>query len=112
MVTVTIAGPGGTPLIAEIPQGSPPNKCQTVRAFPLGAQDKGWQLVYGMTLRVRSDTKLAYLWITVDGRAKEIPLTPVCVQGKCLDTPDPYQNNPNPPVPWIPGTPYSQTLTI
>jgi hypothetical protein len=112
-VTVTIAGPDSTPLVAEIPQANPPNTCRTVRAFTLTAEGKGWQLVYGLTLQVRSDAKLAYLWITVDGHTRKIQLTPVCNQGSCLqDNPNPFQGNPYPPVPWSPGTPYSQTLTI
>jgi hypothetical protein len=112
-VTVTIAGPGSTPLVAEIPQANPPNTCRTVRAFTLAAEGKGWQLVYGLTLQVRSDAKLAYLWITVDGHTRKIQLTLVCNQGSCLqDNPNPFQGNPHPPVPWSPGTPYSQTLII
>jgi hypothetical protein len=112
-VTITIAGPDGTPLVAEIPQLNPPNTCRTVRALTLTAEGKGWQLVYGMTLQVRSDDKLAYLWITVDGHTRWIPLIPVCDQGRCLQgNPSPFQGNPYPPVTWTSGTPYSQTLII
>jgi hypothetical protein len=65
-----------------------------------------------MTLRLRSDAKLAYLLITVDRHVTKIALTPVCVQGTCLDDPNAFQANPDPPVPWTEGTPYSQTLTV
>lgn len=105
-VSVTIAGPDGAALIAEIPQPNPPNRCKTVRSFVLTALGKGWQLVYGMTLREPSRAKLAYLWVTVDRHVKKIWLSHVCNQDDC------FQGDPYPPVLWTSGTPYSPSLTL
>jgi len=103
-VTITITGPAGTPLIADIPQQSSPDLCRTVRTFVLGAQGKGWQLVYGLALKEQSHAKLTYLWVVIDGHIKKIVLSLVCSQDNCFQD--------DPPVGWTPGTSYSPSLTV
>lgn len=103
-VTITITGPTGTPLIADIPQASPPDLCRTVRSFVLGAEGKGWQLVYVLALNEPSHSKLSYLWVTIDGHVKKISLSPVCGRSSCFQD--------DPPVGWTQGTSYSPSLTI
>jgi hypothetical protein len=103
-LTVTIAGPAGTPLIADIPQQNRADLCRAVRSFVLGAEGEGWQLVYGLTLKELSQAKLTYLWVTIDGHIKKITLSPVCSQDGCFQD--------DPPVDWTSGTSYSTSLTI
>ncbi len=103
-VTVTIAGPDGSVLIADEPQNNGPGVCQAVSAFVLGAEGKGWQLVYALALKEPSDVKLTYLWVTVDSQVRKIRLSPVCNQSDCFED--------DPPVGWQFGTSYSPRLTI
>jgi hypothetical protein len=113
-VHITIAGPAGTPLVAEIPQSGPPSNCQTVQSFLLPAEGKGWQLVYGMTLRQSSDASLTSLSVSIDGHLKEIHLTPACNP----DGPDGQSDSgagcfwAGLPLPWRPGTLYSISLAV
>ena len=104
-VTITITGPDGSALIANEPRANPPDLCRTVREFVLGAEGKGWQLVYGLALKESSHAKLPpYLWVTVDGHVKKIRLSRVCNQSNCFQD--------DPPVNWQAGTSYSPELII
>ena len=103
-ITITITGPTGTPLSADIPQQSPPDLCRTVRSFVLGAEGKGLQLVYALALKEPAHAKLTYLWVVIDGHIKQLALNPVCSQENCFQD--------DPPVGWTPGTSYSPSLTI
>jgi hypothetical protein len=94
-VRLTITGPGGTPMTAEIPQGSPPNNCATVRSLFLSSEPKGWQLVYAMALRVPAHARLRKLTVSMDGHLITVRLSPVCNKADCFQQ--------DPPVPWSPG---------
>jgi len=112
-VRITIAGPDGTPLVAVQPDG-PERDCQTVRSFGLPSEGKGWQLVYGMTLRQSSDASLTGLSVTVDGHMKEIHLSPACRPGTSNGKSDSGAGCLwiSPGVPWTSGTPYSISLIV
>jgi hypothetical protein len=103
-VRLTVTSPGGTPMTAEIPQDSPPNKCARVRSLFLSSQPKGRQLVYGTTLRVPVHARLRELTVTMNGHLIVVWLSPVCGNADC------FQNDP--PVAWSAGTPYSVSWTI
>lgn len=108
-VRVTIAGPDGAPMIAAVPQGPSGNSiaCQTVRSFHLGRQTSGWQLVYGLTLRVPLHATLDHLLVTADGHTLAVPLVPACATGPASGNcflGDQLGG------PWIAGTPYSASL--
>lgn len=84
-VRVTIAGPDGTPMVAAEPaSGGTSIGCQTVKSFLLGRQQTGWQLVYGMTLRVPLPGALTHLLVTADGHTITVPLVPDCGTGQAV----------------------------
>ncbi|HUZ36864.1 MAG TPA: hypothetical protein VMV17_11090 [Streptosporangiaceae bacterium] len=107
-IRVTITGPDGEPMVAAVPQATAGNgiACRTVRSFPLGQQTTGWQLVYGLTLRVPQLAALNHLLVTADGHTITVPLTPAC------GTPPPARSAsqatnsaaPGPPEPRTPST--------
>jgi hypothetical protein len=108
-VRVTIAGPDGAPMIAAVPRGPAGNRitCQTVQSFRLGRQTTGWQLVYGLTLRVPLRAALDQLLVTAGGHTITVPLIRACgadsASGNCF-LGDQLGG------PWIAGTPYSLNL--
>lgn len=101
---LTITGPHGEPVLAVVPTGPNTQACRPVRAFPLPSQRPGWQLVYGLIMRLPAADRVRELNLQIDGHPIAVDLEPVCPQSTCFQD--------NPPVPWTPGTPYSVQMTI
>jgi hypothetical protein len=109
-IRVTIARPGGVPMIAADPDAnSNAITCQTIRSYVLSRQPPGWQLVLGLTLRVpRADT-LTSLHVTIDGHAITVPLVLDC--GRSKATPNCFDGT-QLGGPWIAGDPDSPFLRL
>jgi hypothetical protein len=104
-VHVTILGPDGTPMIAQVP--IPPASspvCRRVRSFYLSAESPGWQLVYGLTLALPRHTPLHELSVWIDGHPIHLRLIRVCPSIRCFQ-------GMSPPA-FAAGTPYSVSITI
>lgn len=110
-VRVTIAGPDGSRAIAAIQQGAAGNAigCRPVSSFLLGRQRAGWQLVYGLTLRVPLHTALTRLLVTADGRTITVPLVAACGSRGAGASCFPGDELGGP---WISGTRYSIFLRL
>jgi hypothetical protein len=104
-VHVTILGPDGTAVIAQVPippAGNP--VCRRVRSFYLSAESPGWQLVYGLTLALPRHTPLHELSVWIDDHPIHLRLIRVCPSPRC------FQDSP-PPI-FTAGMPYSVNMTI
>jgi hypothetical protein len=110
-VRATIAGPDGTAMLVAVPEGPGANRlaCRAARSFRLGRETSGWQLVYGLTLRVPLNVDLDHLFLTVDGHTITVPLVPACgtkSAGPACFLGDQLGGD------WISGSPYSIFLRI
>ncbi len=107
-VRITIAGPDGATMVAAVPgPGGNGITCQAVQSFLLDRQTTGWQLVYGMTLRVPLRGALTRLVVTAGGHTITVPLVPACGTGPATANCFPGDGLGGP---WTAGTPYSVSL--
>jgi hypothetical protein len=112
-VRLSITGPGGQPMMAVDWQGAVGGRvgCRAVLGLPLGRQGKGWQLVYGLAMRVPRHGALTGLQVTIDGNTITVPLVPACpLESDGSDGPacfDGIEMGGE----WTAGTPYSVSVS-
>jgi hypothetical protein len=110
-VRLSITGPGGQPMIADDWQSAVGGAigCRPVLSFSLGQQNTGWQLVYGLAMRVPLRGSVDDLHVTVDGHAIAVPLVPACTPASdgssCFDGTEMGGA-------WAAGTPYSVSIRV